>query len=72
MFKAHRLAYHSTPGSRVRKKKEEEDLGGWGRALPLHRVRVHHPHTPLSHRMYLLIGFRKSTSPQNRRLIVYD
>ena len=42
--------------------------------------RVHHPRetsfllvpTILSHRMYELNGFRKSTAPQNRDLIVYN
>ena len=41
-----------------------------GPQTPQHPTRVGCCHLSLCHRMYLLIGFRKSTPPQNRQLYI--
>ena len=59
VFKARRLLYHSTLGSRVIKKRR--------RRPPTSRLR----RGIISGTMYLSISLRKSTPPRNRQPIVY-
>ena len=79
VFHAHRLLYHSTLGSREIKKegKSESGRGSPSTAVVLHpalwQQNLHHAasrNQRLSHTMYELDNFGKSTPPQNRQIVV--